>query len=748
MGVIDVDTRSDVYSLGVVLYELLTGETPFDRERLKSATFDEMRRIIREEEPKRPSAMVSTLKAEAQSTIAERRSIDVRKLSDSLTGELDWLVMKTMEKDRGRRYESASDLAVDIERYLKDEPVLACPPSIGYRFNKLARRNRDRLIVGALVGSAILLAAGFAANAKLTQSRENSQLVADVQSSIASAKVSLDSGDLAAAERWIALARGRLGDADHAELETKVDQVEVELKTHQQERERFELFQELARSVLIIDSQKTLQDHSEDLHELFKALNLYSILDDDEWYQQLQHSYLSAQEQEEVKEAAYQMLLVWADNNVRWRTRGRNAKSATKSLDFLRRAELFHEPTRAFYFVRSECYKYLGEEEKKERDLKAYKEAEAVSAFDHFLPAHTASWRGRRQEAIDGYKAALLVEPNHYASLFYLAHRQIHTEPRAAAEIFRACLALRPNHSSALINRAGCLRMLQEYEEALLLMENVHENYRESWFFGNRGEIYLDTHRNQEALADFTKGAVIESEKDYPELELLAKFHRHRAQALERLGEREKCVAAINSAISVLADDSNSEELVRCHSMRAKLHALAGERDRAFVDAARAQQLIRALGSDVSNKCVAYSHNALAWGLVNSSDLSLRNHPRALEEAELTVAALPTISAGWNTLGVAQYRAGDFTAAIASLEKSSELNGQKDVEDLCLDYIFIAMAHHRLNNDKESLEYYDRSLAIREKHGSDSKLDRFFQEAEQLFESETGPANESSTIDK
>jgi tetratricopeptide (TPR) repeat protein len=156
MSGLDVDTRSDVYSLGVLLYELLSGTTPFDKERLKGAGYDEVRRIIREEEPPRPSTRLSTLGA-ARTTAAEARGTDARRLAVALRGELDWVVMKAIEKDRDRRYESAGAFAADIERYLADEPVQACPPSAAYRLRKFARRNKAILLPAAVVASAVLL---------------------------------------------------------------------------------------------------------------------------------------------------------------------------------------------------------------------------------------------------------------------------------------------------------------------------------------------------------------------------------------------------------------------------------------------------------------------------------------------------------------------------------------------------------------------------------------------------------------
>jgi len=158
-GVLDVDTRSDIYSLGVLLYELLTGTTPFPRDRFKQAAYDEIRRIIREEEPPKPSTRISTM-GQAASEISIQRKSDPRKLSQLFRGELDWIVMKCLEKDRNRRYETANGLAQDIERYLGDEPVQACPPRLGYRLRKFVHKHRAPVVVAASVIASLVVGLG------------------------------------------------------------------------------------------------------------------------------------------------------------------------------------------------------------------------------------------------------------------------------------------------------------------------------------------------------------------------------------------------------------------------------------------------------------------------------------------------------------------------------------------------------------------------------------------------------------
>jgi serine/threonine protein kinase len=292
-----VDTRSDVYSLGVVLYELLTGSTPFDKDRLHGAAYDELRRIIREEEPPRPSARISTLAADKASTVAAHRRTDASRLSQQVRGELDWIVMKCLEKDRNRRYETPASLARDIERYMNNEPVQACPPSNIYRVRKFARRNKSLLAAVGAIAAALVIGLGvstwmyFRASSESAKAKAVSDLLREMLGSAdADRAKGVDYKVRELLDDFAGSLGSQLADEREAEADIRatVGRAYRSLKLPEKAQPHFEKAIELRRradgpqseqvAAILVDGAWNLQDqqrYAEAESELNQALEIY-----------------------------------------------------------------------------------------------------------------------------------------------------------------------------------------------------------------------------------------------------------------------------------------------------------------------------------------------------------------------------------------------------------------------------------------------------------------------------------------
>lgn len=314
---LDVDTRSDIYSLGVLLYELLTSTTPFDKQSLAEVGFEEWRRIIREVEPAKPSARVSTLDAKQRSTLAEVRRIEQRKFVDLLKGELDWIVMKALEKDRNRRYESASAMAADIERFLNNEPVLACPPSVGYRLKKLIRRHKMTTLVLVLIGLGLTSTSilgvmlhyrdqELARRRQIAQDGINQALTEIVQLRTAAGDGEFDSKSLARAneliQRALTIAESESGDP---QVLAKIEPFANELQQKQRDRQLCDALRTTWVEMKESTTANTVTFSADEVSRIIAALQAYGLSLDGRDPQQLasQISKTSGEVREHILEA-------------------------------------------------------------------------------------------------------------------------------------------------------------------------------------------------------------------------------------------------------------------------------------------------------------------------------------------------------------------------------------------------------------------------------------------------------------
>jgi eukaryotic-like serine/threonine-protein kinase len=489
---LDVDTRSDVYSLGVLLYELLSGTTPFDKERMRTVGLDEVRRIIREEEPARPSTRVSTLGA-AAATVSANRGSDPKQLRKLVRGELDWIVMRAMEKDRNRRYETATGLAADVERYLAGEAVHAVPPSMAYRMRKFARRNKRGLVSTALVCGMLLVLAGALGWVMFDRAALRARTSAEVDQFLHRAELLYADNKLHEALAEVQKARGVLGttgcgDEDlnrrvqqrFTELETaaKLDEMLVEF-TGPVSRDRFyakhaQAFQDCGIDVEALSTEEAAARIASSLIklDLVFALERWALairdddrkLDPDRWQRLLEISraadsdpwrlrFNAAREAKDLK-----VLQELADGADLKRLRPRilaalgyallKANDAKASAAFLRKV---HRQYPADYYVNSSlAWSVRSLEPQLWDEAIAYRRiAVAVrpqSPMANFYLGFSLHMVGQLDEAIDYYQTTVDLDPRHapaHDSLAYIL--RVRGKPAKAIDHYKTASDLLPN---------------------------------------------------------------------------------------------------------------------------------------------------------------------------------------------------------------------------------------------------------------------------------------------------------------
>ena len=516
---LDVDTRSDIYSLGVLLYELLTGTTPFESKRMHEAAFDEMLRIIREEEPLKPSTRISS--SDTLPSIATNRHTEPARLSNEVRGELDWIVMKSLEKDRNRRYATASGLAQDIGNYLADEPVQACPPSAGYRLRKFARRNKTAVatvIVMALAALVAVASIGWAVRDRAAREEQLAQEKAARQAKVSGQlELILDEvARLEKAEKWSeALVSARRAEPALAageappDVQKRVRQTMADLNLVQQ----LEEIRAQGGTIWVTDDapRRAAQEDQQYAAAFRQAgINLDAM------------SASEAAQLITARQSIAAALLPALDDWVAARSLNQNASGARRLSDVLRLAD----PDAWRQRVRDVLVR---------KDWPALENLVATSDLDR-QPAATLCfvasallWSEKDLLALEILRRAQLKYPADYWINHRLGVNLIFAEPHLAQEgigFVRAAVALRPQSAHSLMNLGNGYIFLGQYGEAIKWFQKALEiSPHGAAIYNNLGLALSRKGLHKEAIAAFEQAIKLRPDhraaESYAELSLI-----------------------------------------------------------------------------------------------------------------------------------------------------------------------------------------------------------------------------------
>ncbi|QEG34780.1 serine/threonine-protein kinase [Bythopirellula goksoeyrii] len=793
---IDVDTRTDVYSLGVLLYELLTGETPFDRERLRSAAFDELLRIIREEEPPRPSLKLST--SASLPSIAANRHIEPKKLSALVHGELDWIVLKAMEKDRSRRYDTASKFAEDVEHYLHDEAVEACPPSRRYQLKKFARRNKSLIATSAAIAAALLVGTSLATWQAIRATQERDRAVAAESKAEEEAERADREAIKANAEAVRAAEQARRADTEAAIAKAVNEFLQKDLlgmadAALQAEAQllpdpNIKLRTVLDRAAENIEGRFSDQPLVEAAIRHAIGASYASIGE----YKKAETHYQRAIEIR-TKSAGAEAVETLSSMNglaIVYEHQGRYGEAETLSRQTLETARLTlgeeHSGTLASINNLANIYKSQGRYEVAEalyrQDLKITRRTFGDEHPDTLMSmmnlANLFTDQGRYNEAETMHRQALETKRRtlgeehpdtlrSMGSLGIVKCRQGSTDEaealfRQTLELFRRTLGDEHPDTLRSMNHLAIVYADQDrYEEAGSILRQALETKRRTLGEEHPNTLlsmitaanaYLHQGRHDDANELYRKTIEIQQRvlgKEHPDTLLAENNLAANYTKQDRFAEAETLFRKVLQIRRGTLGDGHPHTLSSMNNLAFAIHR-QGRYDEAeplYQQAMEAQ--VRTLGQEhpdtkLTRENLGTMYNDQAWNAATSADPADRNAEIALRAATKAMELKPEDPNTWDNLGIALYRNERWKKAIEALEKASEMRDGYDPYH----QFFLAMAYWQNGEQEEAKANYQEAVQWMSQADRGDEQRRFQAEAQHLINlsasEHTHPSNAES----